>query len=384
MVIAIATKLLSSSAPHGFLILGGYLFGQAIVHRTIRLEDVSKSLGLLFDILLLSYLIYIFAGVLSGWVSLLLIPALIGALSLPIFAAVAISASSALSYFVLLKLYLIAVDEHAHHMHTSMSEHLFGMLATFIVSVCLLTIFISRQVSVIREQQGRLSELKDRQWRQQQIMNMATYSANTAHKLATPLATSKMLLEEALEEIELPPHSLTLLTTAQSQLAICESTLEQMRQRANFSAQQQRVETNASIWLEQLLNEWWNGHNEIQLQMALAASLKTRSLAVSDSLVLAIYNLLDNSANAATKTADTRLIVEATDTANMLEVTIKDFGGGISPEAIAVLGKRAQESESGMGIGLLLTSETIEAFGGQLDIINLDAGAQVTITLPLT
>jgi two-component system sensor histidine kinase PhoQ len=93
-------------------------------------------------------------------------------------------------------------------------------------------------------------------------------------------------------------------------------------------------------------------------------------------------NVLDN----AFKWANGRIRITASLRDSRLNLTVEDDGPGI-PEADAqrVLqrGARADESVPGHGIGLAVTRDIVEAYGGHILIARSDlGGAAVTLELP--
>ena len=99
-------------------------------------------------------------------------------------------------------------------------------------------------------------------------------------------------------------------------------------------------------------------------------------------LVQALQNLLDNAADASPE----RVLFNAEWDENSLNISIRDFGTGISDEIKTQLGKRffSSKNEQGMGLGVYLTQITLARFGGELNLANHEEGGVLTsVKLPL-
>jgi signal transduction histidine kinase len=93
-------------------------------------------------------------------------------------------------------------------------------------------------------------------------------------------------------------------------------------------------------------------------------------------------NLLDN----ACKWAASKVSVDAVASATEIVITITDDGPGLSTEQIeqiGIRGRRFDESIEGSGLGLVITADIAETYGGDMELGRAEAGGlQVTLRLP--
>ncbi len=77
--------------------------------------------------------------------------------------------------------------------------------------------------------------------------------------------------------------------------------------------------------------------------------------------------------------------IETLRAGNMVEVTVRDTGAGISDEVLSRLFQPFTTTKAGgMGIGLSISRRIIRAHGGELTAVNLDGGgAAFSFTLPV-
>jgi signal transduction histidine kinase len=99
-----------------------------------------------------------------------------------------------------------------------------------------------------------------------------------------------------------------------------------------------------------------------------------------------IINLMLNAfdASAEVPEAARRVRVETRDTANGVQVSVRDFGVGIAlADLPRVFDSFFSTKRSGMGLGLAIARSIVEAHGGTISAASCDVGAEFRIILPL-
>ncbi|MBC3765171.1 sensor histidine kinase [Neptunicella marina] len=380
---ALISGWLSAPATIYWWILAIYLLLlPACLQLKARLSGINATAILLcVDVFVLSFFIHLNQGVLSGWVSALLVPTVLAALALPRLLSWVITLICVLCYTLLIALYLMPSPSPHMHLHAAgMSDHMLGMMITFWVSAFLITAFITAQARIVRHQHQQLMQQQQRQLRDEQIMAVATLTANAAHHLATPLASAQMLTDElcdlASDRTRLQAQEIL------NQLHRCKQALDKVIQQGKsfdpLSWQSQQVES----WLTHLCENWWLTHNEVQFTKELDEQLSRFSLRQNDSLDMAISTLLDNAARACQHITNGAIQLHAHVEHNQLILRIMDNGEGIDTELEQQLGKGFVQSQ-GNGIGFALANASIEQAGGKVNIEQLSPGAAVTVTLPV-
>jgi K+-sensing histidine kinase KdpD len=129
---------------------------------------------------------------------------------------------------------------------------------------------------------------------------------------------------------------------------------------------------------------------------ALAKSMKVDSQQIgtpylikgdASRLYRSILNLIDNAVKYAER--DTRVLVTLTYSDSQVAVQVRDDGPGIPEAELPHLfdryfrGKKSKDSESGVGLGLVMVQATAKAHGGEVSVRNVKGhGAEFTISLP--
>ncbi len=385
--------ILTQSCSNSLLIL--------LAKHTPRLPLLYAS-SCALDVLLISCMLLLSGGFSNGLVSVLLLPVAIGALLLPgrICYVLALLAIAAYSMLLLLgdlshaePITVLAADPHASHSlayasffqapakHGShFNQHVLQMWWAFSLSVLILTGFISKQASLVRLKSRQLQHLQQQQLRQEQTLALATFAANTAHDLASPLQTISLLCDElAQPPAQVPAEIISELNAA---LQRCQHSVQQLRQDA--SGLRQLAPQPVRALVEQQLSRWLSSRPDMTLTLSHQLDGSDFLLHNSHNLSAALLNILDNAADASILNADPRLEVQLALTSQGLCLSIRDFGEGLSAARLAELGQIPQQSAEGLGIGQFLANMSIEQLGGQVQRENQTPGTLTRILLPRT
>lgn len=359
------------------------------------LSDQEFLGHLLIDVLSFAALLYFSGGANNPFISYLLVPICIAAATLParytaLLATLAITCYSLLLEYHISLSVLAPGSEHADHagMHHSSphhgdthhtdnggpSLHIIGMWLNFVVSAVLITVFLGRMATLLREQQRALQESREQSLRDEQLLSLAALSAGTAHELGTPLATMRVLIDEMREDLILSENSqqqqaedLQLLS---QQVALCANKLQQLGKQAEQGGLRQNHDI--SDFLQQLQDQWQLLRPATTLDIQQAVRNKT--YAWDDSLRQSLMNLMDNAADAAPE----RIVLAVEEDRQDLCFTVVDYGPGISQELSGKIGQPfiSTKPEGGLGLGLFLSHSTATRYGGRLDYFPASKTAQ--------
>jgi GAF domain-containing protein len=123
-------------------------------------------------------------------------------------------------------------------------------------------------------------------------------------------------------------------------------------------------------------------HGADRITESIDPALRSRRFHEHVGRVLA--NLLDNALHAAEKSDSVHLFATLED--GWLRVVVQDRGCGMSPEVLREAftpGFTTRRGEGGLGIGLSVSREIVEALGGTITLTpNPDRGARATVRLP--
>ncbi|MCU4677582.1 HAMP domain-containing histidine kinase [Catenovulum sp. 2E275] len=368
---------ISPQGMFSWLVLAGYLVCQIILQFVKWKQALVISHWV--DLIGFSLLLYLNGSAMNGAISILYVPIISASILLSQRLAWSITAGAIAAYSWL----IWQASFHSHH--HAMAEHLQGMWLTFVFSVIAMTWFMSAQRLRLIRQRSEISNLKEQQMRDEQILAVATYAANTAHQLSTPLFTIGMLVDELkliLQEKQQDKVCADLLVQLSGQLDNCQQTVKQIAQQAKLNTPEQ---IKANDFMLHICKLWWNRRNEIQLNTQFADELNDYTILTDLNLEMAILNLLDNAADAGLAKSSSQILLTAEIIGNNLFISIQDYGSGFDMNKMAALGlDTVSEKNFGMGIGLILANAAIERNNGEIILINNDDGALTQIRLPLS
>jgi two-component system, sensor histidine kinase RegB len=328
---------------------------------------------LLADLTAFAVLVFFSGGVTNPFVSLMLVPVVIAAISLRPRWVWLLAAVAGAYYALLLFVYqpLAVADPVAAY-----GMHLGGMWFNFLISAGLIAFFVTRMQAALRTRDHELSALREIQLRDERIVALGTQAALAAHELATPLATIQTTAHELAAEFANDPDIGADCQLLEKQAQACKRILTQLAARAQDTPP---AALPLDVWLNALLERWQMLRPEVRLIPSLPTD--QRDFEPPDGLEQAILNVLNNAADAAA--APVEFSAAAADDA--LVIGIADRGPGFTPEQKAQAGRVLFSGKpgGGWGMGLALTHATLERLGGTLTLSTRDGGGtRVRITLP--
>tara|TARA_R110002167_G_scaffold76592_3_gene213297 strand:- start:219 stop:1487 length:1269 start_codon:yes stop_codon:yes gene_type:complete len=342
------------------------------------------KIQLVSDVVILSLLFHATGGAANPFVSILLFPLVISASIL----------TGRFNWFMVLftlscygSLFLLdtgantrGMAEH-HHMMPSSSEtafslHIIGMWFNFAISAVLISFFVVRMRQEIELQQLELNSQREQALRDEQLLGIATQAASAAHHLGTPLSTMSIIIHDLESEACFPEAYKEDLAVLAAQVANCKSVLNSLRHEAENEFKPEPL----NLFITKLLDEFRLIRPQAKLEIKGEESLPANVLIMADpALRMAILNVLNNAADVSPE----RIIFHSQYQKDHVLIDIIDFGDGISDGA-GLMPVRSSKQE-GLGLGLFLSHATLNRYGGEISLFQLDAGGtKVRIIIPVS
>ncbi|HET7610020.1 MAG TPA: ATP-binding protein [Gammaproteobacteria bacterium] len=353
------------------------------VHAARNVHDGEVVLHLAVDIVALTAVLYFTGGATNPFVSLYLVPISLAATSLPTRYAWLTVAICGAGYAFLWWDSVPLPPVHPRF-GSEFDLHLAGMWVNFVIAAVLIVLFVGRMAWQVRQRDRELAAMRENALLDQQVIELGTLAAGTAHELNTPLSTLAILASE-LDETTTDAAQKRQLRTMLEEIRVINERLNRIAGGVNAerSAGARHVELDA--FLEELLAQWAAAHREIELGVAFATQRNNVAVVVEATIEQAIRNVLDNAAHATLANGGRRIDVSIRVVGTRLELAVKDQGAGLDPAVRDDIGLKAVSTkEHGLGIGMLLSRAALQRFGGRLELNEAPrGGVEARIELPL-
>ncbi len=291
------------------------------------------------------------------------------------------------TYFLLLEL----VGDHGMtdmtmNQDTVFELHLVGMWIIFVVSAILISVFLTRMATAIRERETNLAKARETEMRNEQLVAIGTLAAGTAHALGTPLSTMAVVLTDLdkLESRQLANKQVKEdLSVLKQQVTRCKDSLNQLIRYYHKDNPAEIENVQVSAFMNDIKDYINNIHPLAQVDFELACDSST-VVASELSVKHAVINIIENGIKAARKKVTVTFRVDAR-TPQSIEISINDDGPGIPSSIMENMGEPFLSTrKDSMGLGIFLANAAVQRLGGTIEMFNLKIGGALTlIRLPL-
>ena len=264
--------------------------------------------------------------------------------------------------------------------------HLVGMWVIFLVSALLITVFITRMATAIRERESNLAQARENEMRNEQLVAIGTLAAGTAHALGTPLSTMAVLLTELDKMDDEQLHNTDIksdIGVLREQVSRCKNSLNQLIRYYN----KDKPENDERVRLIDFVNDIKDYITNIHPTATVAFDIDGNSeqlIRAELSLKHGVINIIENGIKAAKSKVEVLFSIK-TSPNRQLEIAITDDGPGIPSQVMENMGEPfISMRKDSMGLGIFLANATVQRLGGKIEMFNLKIGGALTvIKLPL-
>ncbi|MGD9662506.1 MAG: ATP-binding protein [Porticoccaceae bacterium] len=347
--------------------------------RSLRSSPISQReffAHVAADIGIYTLLMFNTGGAANPFVSYLLVPVTIAAITLPAVLTWITGFLCLGAYSTLLFWYIplpIIAPEHSQH-SAGLNPHLVGMWMNFVVSAALIAYFVNKMARTINAQEKTLNLQKERQLEDEQLLAVATLAASAAHELGTPLNTMKLVVADFEDR---SGNMATDIQILRNQIDRCQATLKKLSGTARSYSIKDHGEISANIYFNELLESWLVMRPDVDANISITGAAGVATI-FHHGLTASLHNLLNNAADASSR-VDIAIHWDSSEAS----ILIRDYGAGINA---GLPGNNPQKSEkpSGMGLGLFLTRSILARHGGTITLnAHSDGGTEANVVIPL-
>jgi two-component system sensor histidine kinase RegB len=258
----------------------------------------------------------------------------------------------------------------------------FGAWVSLTLTVAIAAWFVVRTVATLRHHDRLLHEAARSAQNDESIVRLGTLAAGAAHELATPLTTMAAVAGELGREATTPRlrRDADILS---AQIDACRRTISNLLAAADHARAEGGGSERLDAFLDGIARQGRALRPDLRLAYRPQGAAPAPRVFADQSLRQAIMVLLNNAADASPHD----VVMDAGWDDATLRVTISDRGGGVPPDHAEKLGRvffTTKPRGRGIGLGLVLTSNTVKHLGGSLRWENRPGGGtQVEMVIPL-
>ncbi len=339
-----------------------------------RLTDTQNMLMVLFDLLQLSFLLFLTGGLHNPFALLMLGPVTISAAVLTLRSTVFLGAT-AIMLVSLLAQFNYPLRTEQGLILAIPDIFVFGNWIALIIAIIFISAYSVRVTSEIHTMSDALSATQMALAREQKLTDLGGVVAAAAHELGTPLATIKLASGELYEELADKPDLQEDASLIREQADRCRDILRDMGRAGKDDLHLKKAPLRTV--LEEAAEPHRDRGKEIAFQLV-GREVDQPLILRKPEIIHGIRNLIQN----AVDFAEQQIWIEARWSEKTIGLRIMDDGRGFPPQMIGRIGdpfmkhrrsvseKGARPGYEGMGLGLFIAKTLLERSGAELSFAN--------------
>ena len=331
------------------------------------------------DIALFGAVLYFSGGTTNPFAPILAMP-LVAAASLPRTWMWLTATSTVVTYLFLLRFNIPMT--HPLGIQEVFRLHSVGDQFSYLITTATLAYFVHKMMASQKAHERTMSEVRERQMRDDTVLSIGAFAAGCAHELSSPLTTMSVVVKELQRETADPQRLAEDLRILEQQVAISKEIVTKF----TGAAGRRRVDSVAAVradeFVECIVSKARTLHPTATISLTLGDT-PPPTIVSEETLRQAIGNLIDNAVHACPIDVQVSADWQGSD----FTITVRDHGPGFPPEAMHKLGRvifSTKGPSHGSGLGVMLTQVTVNRMGGSLSLSNPPGGgACAQMRLPL-
>ncbi|MDB9705750.1 ActS/PrrB/RegB family redox-sensitive histidine kinase [Pelagibacteraceae bacterium] len=328
--------------------------------KSIQLKDFYASIFLIYDLIQLSFLLYLTGGISNPFSILLIVPAIVSSTFL------SVGTTIILGFLTISFLFFLTVF---HYPLPGLSEYSFifpkyyivGLFIAIIIGLIFLSYFGVRFAGETKKRSEALNKLQEMISKEYELESLGGQAAAAAHSLGTPLATISVVATELKKEIGNDQNYSKDIDLLISQTRRCSEILKKISKK-----QIKEDQFFSFVKLEDLLEEIIISFKETsskKISLTSADDKNKINIKRSPEIIYGLRNFIGNAVKFSK--SEVSIILESDE--KTIEIIINDNGPGFPEDVKTVLGEpyiksKSQEvsSNAGLGLGTFLGKTLLE------------------------
>lgn len=339
-----------------------------------RLTETQNMLMVLFDLVQLSFLLFLTGGLHNPFALLMLGPVTISAAALSLRSTILLG-GCAILFVSLLAQFNYPLRTEQGFILAVPDVFVFGNWIALIIAIVFISAYSIRVTSEINSMSDALSATQMALAREQKLTDLGGVVAAAAHELGTPLATIKLASSELYEELSDRDDLKEDAALIREQADRCRDILRDMGRAGKDDLHLRQAPLSAV--LEEAAEPHMDRGKEIVFDI-IGSEMDQPSILRKPEIIHGLRNLIQN----AVDFADKRVWIEASWSDTTIALRIMDDGRGFRQQVMARIGdpfmkrrknrpeKSARPGYEGMGMGLFIAKTLLERSGAELNFAN--------------
>ena len=345
-----------------------------------QLKDLYAAIFLIYDLIQLSFLLYLTGGIFNPFSFLLIIPAIVSSTFLSMGTTIILGFVTSLLLLVISFFYLPLPGEDMNLLHFP-DFYKIGIIISILIGLMFLSYFGIRFAGETKKRSEALNKLQEVIAKEYELESLGGQAAAAAHSLGTPLATIAVVAKELKKEIGDNKDISKDIDLLISQTKRCSEILKKISKK--------QIEEDiflSSIKLENLLEEIIDSFKETsskKIDLILDNDNNKINIERTPEIIYGLRNFIGN----AVKFSKSKVKITLKSDPHKIEIKINDDGPGIPDDIINKIGEPYIKSKSvelhsnsGLGLGTFLGKTLLERQGANLSFRrNTDLGGALVI-----
>jgi two-component system sensor histidine kinase RegB len=344
-----------------------------------QLNDLYSASFLIYDLLQLTFLLYLTGGITNPFSFLMIVPSIVSSTFLSMGTTIILGTITIVSLFLLTYYHKILPGLDTYNF--SFPEYyLVGILTSIIIGLIFLSYFGIRFSGETKKRSDALDKLQQIMAKEYQLDSLGGLAAAAAHSLGTPLATISVVAKELKKEIGGKSKYSKDLELLVSQAKRCSDILRRISRKEIEDDQFINI-VKAEDLLEGIIASFEETSN-IKITLISDEDKNKINIKRAPELVYGLRNFIGNAVKFSKKSINLSIKSDY----EILAITITDDGPGFAPDIIKLIGEpylksksKELDSRSGLGLGIFLGKTLLERKKAKLKFSNRKNGAEVQI-----
>ncbi len=344
-----------------------------------QLNDLYSASFLIYDLLQLTFLLYLTGGITNPISFLMIVPSIVSSTFLSMGTTIILGTITIVSLFLLTYYHKILPGLDTYNF--SFPEYyLVGILTSIIIGLIFLSYFGIRFSGETKKRSDALDKLQQIMAKEYQLDSLGGLAAAAAHSLGTPLATISVVAKELKKEIGGKSKYSKDLELLVSQAKRCSDILRRISRKEIEDDQFINI-VKAEDLLEGIIASFEETSN-IKITLISDEDKNKINIKRAPELVYGLRNFIGNAVKFSKKSINLSIKSDY----EILAITITDDGPGFAPDIIKLIGEpylksksKELDSRSGLGLGIFLGKTLLERKKAKLKFSNRKNGAEVQI-----